>query len=259
VNITDKESSLMINEGYLASSSINHGLTSLRKATLAQKGEYYLAFFQLSIGLERLMKLIIIQDFRAKDNTFPDNKYIRNFSHNLKQLFEKCESIGIEHNVISKADDISFKILLMLSNFSQTTRYYNLDFLTGRNTAINPLEEWAEIQIFLKNLYYGDRNIVPVQIRQLFESLDEISVTIVSNKYSDSISKASDFLLEVEEDRKLQGYAVYHIFLIIIFLVETLREIEYTKNIYPNLREFFGQYHDKYKLNEIVRKMKWSN
>lgn len=258
MNITEKESALLINEGYLASSSINHGLTSLRKATVAQKGEFYLAFFNLSIGLERLMKLIIIQDFRAKNSHIPDNKYIRSYSHNLEKLFETCRVIGEEHTVIAKSDQISLEILKMLSDFSQSTRYYNLDYITGKNHAENPLERWSEIQSLLMNSYYVDKPMVPVQIKELFEFIDEISVTMASNMNATPYKKASDYLFDIEGDRKIQGYAVYHIFILIVELVEILRAIEYSYNLYPCLREFFEQFHGHYKLSEIVRKKKWT-
>ena len=47
-------------EGYLISSCLSMGLTELRKADVYNKGAFYSSFFNLSVGLERLLKSIII-------------------------------------------------------------------------------------------------------------------------------------------------------------------------------------------------------
>ena len=48
------------NEASLTASLLGNGLNALRKADLYNKGLYYQAFFSLSIGIERLLKIIVI-------------------------------------------------------------------------------------------------------------------------------------------------------------------------------------------------------
>ena len=59
---------LLQQEGYLTQSSLCQGLTFLRKANLGEKerGLFYSAFFQLSIGIERFMKIVVILDYMSK-------------------------------------------------------------------------------------------------------------------------------------------------------------------------------------------------
>jgi hypothetical protein len=59
-------------EAGIAGHSISSGLTALRQVNYAQKGLYNQAFFGLSIGLERLLKLIALIDFALLNHgTYP--------------------------------------------------------------------------------------------------------------------------------------------------------------------------------------------
>ena len=58
--------SLLQQEGYLTRSCLYTGFSALSNANINNnKGDFYVAFFQLSIGLERLMKLALILDYMA--------------------------------------------------------------------------------------------------------------------------------------------------------------------------------------------------
>lgn len=68
---------LLQQEGLLAEACLCNGLTALRHANLGdKKARFYSAFFELSIGFERLMKLIIIIDHMAKHNLTPPNSNV---------------------------------------------------------------------------------------------------------------------------------------------------------------------------------------
>src|ERR1700687_4441311 len=79
----------LLREATLAAELLSAGVTTLRKATRAQKGLYDLALFNLSIGFERLCKLIVLVDHYLKRNrTFPTNDQLRNdYRHDLQKLF----------------------------------------------------------------------------------------------------------------------------------------------------------------------------
>ena len=78
------EEKLLLLEGSLSGYAIGEGLECLRKANIYEKGMYYQAFFSLSIGIERLLKLIIIYEYRENHTgEFPDNNYIKNKGHKI--------------------------------------------------------------------------------------------------------------------------------------------------------------------------------
>ena len=59
-NIDEETYQFLSKEASIASINLCSGLTGLRSATLTQKPSYYQAFFGLSIGLERLLKLLFM-------------------------------------------------------------------------------------------------------------------------------------------------------------------------------------------------------
>lgn len=133
---TDKERNLA-NEANLTASLLGNGLNALRKADLYNKGLYYQAFFSLSIGIERLLKIIIINEYRVNhEGAFPTDINPRKFGHDLIKL---CEYIGIRF----ENNPLHVKIIGFLNDFAKRSRYYNIDSMM--NTSIeyeDPLSDW---------------------------------------------------------------------------------------------------------------------
>src|SRR5262249_50693073 len=128
-------------EADIAAQSISAGLGTLRRANYAQTGFYSHAFFSLSIGLERLLKLIFLIDHALQNGgAFPSEGDLRNsFGHDLEKLFAHAMAV---HRRMPKPDeryelppgDLAFEVLRFLAAFAKTTRYYNLAYLTRGKT-----------------------------------------------------------------------------------------------------------------------------
>jgi hypothetical protein len=158
---TSPKFSLLQQEGYLCRSCLRTGLFALKNANLGNKGDFYVAFFQLSIGLERLMKLTLILDYMvANQLNLPDNNWLKSFSHRLTDILRNIELI---EKRVSNKDDVrnilkpasfELEILTLLDEFAQKTRYANLDGLTGKQNLSDPLEKWGNIsqRIFEKEV-----------------------------------------------------------------------------------------------------------
>src|SRR5581483_8581050 len=113
------------------------GLGSLVKANHMETGLFSHAFFNLSVGLERLLKLIYIIDHVGQQGDVPTDETMRKkFSHDLEKLH--AEAMTIKARLA--ADDHSFKwaqpdpeltlrVIRVLAEFARTARYYNLDYL----------------------------------------------------------------------------------------------------------------------------------
>ena len=78
-------------EASLVSQLIGSGATALGRAGYADGfGEYYTAFFGLSIGIERLAKLILIADYAIEHGgALPGQEAVRKFGHKVAALSEK--------------------------------------------------------------------------------------------------------------------------------------------------------------------------
>lgn len=142
---------LLQNEAYLIEMCLLHGLQSLRNAELSKKGNFYTAFFQLSIGLERLMKVTLIIDYMAKHkHATPDSSVIRSYGHDLKKLFDQVHSIkssSSPHPLDAIAPGgLEHDILIFLGEFAHSSgRYFNLDRLSKKSPHGDPLAKWNEI------------------------------------------------------------------------------------------------------------------
>lgn len=99
---------LLEQEGLLAQACLCNGLTALRRANLGdKKGLFYSAFFELSIGFERTLKLVLILDHMARNQLVPpDSKTVEDYGHKLRALFDSCQG-DLRHARCDRAGCVS--------------------------------------------------------------------------------------------------------------------------------------------------------
>lgn len=260
LGVPPEQEALLLKEGYLSSTMLGHGLTALRRANIGDKGSYYHAFFSLTIGLERLMKLTLIQRYRLEhNNAFPDNSYLRRKGHNIDQLFT---AIGCEVEEICSSNDdraILLDMILMFSRFANKARYYNLDTLTGNqpSTSLDPIQEWKDIQARIASVKKLTVSLSG-QEEQLVDAMSKHSYTLMLGDDNQIITGLKDLIMTGRLDEKIQGYAVHYVLKIIMHITDVLVEIETKQHMYPYLREFFSGFNDNGMApSEIRRKKKW--
>lgn len=140
----------LVREAGIAGNSLSAGLTALRKANYATPGMYSHAFFSLSIGLERTLKLIYILDHLLSNDSFPSNMDLKDVGHNIEKLVGRALSIKDKHQFITGetgllADSIEMDIVRFMSRFAKTSRYYNLNYVTGaasKEAQSDPIADW---------------------------------------------------------------------------------------------------------------------
>ncbi len=85
-------------EAELAAEQLATGVTALGRANHSQKGLYHQALFALSIGFERLAKLIIVVDHAVEnDGEWMTNQALKKISHDISALLDACELISKKH------------------------------------------------------------------------------------------------------------------------------------------------------------------
>lgn len=182
-------------EAQLAAEQIGQGVTSLGKANHAQTGLYSQAFFGLSIGLERMGKLIFLADYAITNNgKFPADKDLRRFKHDLSLILPKCEAIGNELDSERTYKDrpsesIHRGIEDVLSLFGTRLRYYNLSHLAGAaEDQQDPIALWWErVATPICKLHYTKRQ----------REKDEAGAAIIEHMIDDKA-----FVLHTAEDGK---------------------------------------------------------
>ena len=139
----------LLREGSVAAKILGSGATLLRQVRPGNVAALNMALFNLSIGLERAGKIAFVVDsYLRNSNHFPSDAQLRKFGHNIEEIFTKL--IDIAHRYPSEdgfaivpASPIHRAIIHCLSEFAQTTRYYNLDFIVGGRSFSSPSPEDA--------------------------------------------------------------------------------------------------------------------
>lgn len=238
---------LLLREASLSSMAIGTGLTYIGRYDFTQYGYFYSGLQSICVGLERLLKLIWVYDYRLSNaDCFPKNKDLIQFSHNLEKLFSQARAINLKHSLgIEDAfldNDVIFKrIISLMTDYALTDRYYNLDYLSGRQkTGIEPLRRWdQEIGSEVVNRHYSQSIDDRQKMRDIATLLESFAITRFTNENGDEIITAYDQLAESDLSITKQLYSKFYLFIIVRFLTRIFVELEYKGRYFPFLREFF--------------------
>ena len=216
----DAKQLALVREAAIAGHSLSGGLSALSKANYAQDGLYGHAFFGLSVGMERTLKLIFILDMLINDNRFPADKELRGFSHNLVELFEKAEEIRVRHaikpaSLVSKGVERS--IIVFLSSFAESTRYYNLDFLTDSKKVSkgvkDPIAEWFTVvgeRIFAKHLTPRRRAEIEHNAKVIGKLMGDYAHVAHTAEDGSALNTARDASYQAGLNKTLQKYGTFY-------------------------------------------------
>lgn len=226
-----KKNGLLFMESNLANTLLLGGLDSLKKASLFNVGSYYQAFFQLATGLERLLKLIYIYDYRNKYNgKFPTDKELRKKGHVINEMVEIYDPKILEIN-------IHRLIIDFMTDFNKTSRYYNLYALSGIEDA-DPITVWAMIEVLILKKYIGD---VPSVSEEQTEFLKKIIDFDYRLNNGTRIENIRGILTEQKIRKYAQEYNVLAFYEIIKELVSKLLYYQGEYN-YPDMKEIFKSF-----------------
>jgi hypothetical protein len=163
-------------EAALVRHLVGAGVTALGRANYADKtGEYYTAFFGLSIGLERFAKLILVADYAISNGgQLPEERVVRKYGHKLVALMNTTDAVSEKHKLklsySRPTTAISAKIIECLDAFADAGqgRYANFAELGDPNLGQEePIQKWwGEVaELILKEHYYGRQAQTQVEAR----------------------------------------------------------------------------------------------
>jgi len=236
-------------EGHLIHSCLTAGLTQLRSANVGNKGAFYAASFNLSVGMERLLKSIFIIDHMLEHNlTSPDDTQLRKHGHNLVGLYDLAVSSAQKHNVLLPSrcslDNTNQEILRLLGDFAKSTRYYNLDVLTKPSACAknkDPLTHWNDI---IKATL--EQNVRGKYKTKISDSAHKIAPIIISlgchNLDQTPVSSEDIVALPALHDRAMK-YVVLRIVMILLPIRDlisalSLKACAYPEPPFPQMDEF---------------------
>ena len=222
---------LLEQEGLLAQACLCNGLTALRRANLGdKKGLFYSAFFELSIGFERVLKLGLILDHMANNKLAPPpSKCIEGFRHDLIRLFDAtktvCTARGLTFLDKFPPDSLPIRILDFLDRFADTGgRYSNINKLTGhKHQAVDdPIVKWGEIASQIMQTQATPRERQRAQLNGLVASaaFGDAAASLISDLNQQLMGVASLHVRASELDTAAK-HAVYAL----VTLIAALREV----------------------------------
>lgn len=241
----------MLEECELTSALLKSGLHSLRRAEIGDKGSYYRAFFELSIAIERLLKIIIIMKYRRENKgKFPTIKEKKIKGHFLIELWREAE--------LKELTDIHQEVLDFLDKFAGYTRYYNLDNIMekpGKNiNHESVLVEWRKIQELI-NTKHGRKRYVHRE--EMIDMFAQTGMFLHYGMDGEEITQVGLLLDEAANMDYLQGYSVLYVFEIIKIMYKKVCELESQGYYMPVVSDFFSYYTDYWTNSEIRRKKDW--
>jgi hypothetical protein len=216
---------LLQQEGILARSCFLTGFEFLLKGDFDDilKGNFYTAFFQISIGLERLLKLVPISNYMLKNNLqFIPEKEIRAFEHNLLDLFEAVRSTMEDHsdlkNRLSAPDSIEYKILSFFNDFAKSkNRYFNI---SSKAQAIDPMLQWQAVLKAIREVDFTEkiyRDVETITFKSIHIPLQIEDIAFQTGYV--------DFVHDMYKTNATVPFAVYHVIQLIKPIVLLLYEI----------------------------------
>lgn len=165
-------------EAGIGAEMIGTGVTLLGKAASSSSGVYSQAFFNLTIGLERTAKLVVLLDYYFKNGHkfFDDGTLKTKYGHDLEKLLQDAKLVSdamVTKEMYRFPDtELHRKFISFLSDFAKTTRYYNLNFLTNGNKGqSDPIKTWnVDVgNLILKTYPLRGKRKVPDELIDLME------------------------------------------------------------------------------------------
>jgi hypothetical protein len=137
-------------ETSMAGRLVASGLTALRRAESSVPAIYYEGFFGLTIGLERICKLIIVVSDFVHHGAFPTDAELKSkYGHDLASLKKEVQKRVAAGEVSTAwavpAGNETDALVSFLTNFAKFNRYYNLSFLGGANANAEPISDWIDL------------------------------------------------------------------------------------------------------------------
>jgi hypothetical protein len=235
---------------------IGSGATALGRASYGSGfGEYYTAFFGLSIGIERLAKLILVADY-AMDNggALPGQSVVRRYGHKIKSLVDDVDRIAKRRNIpapyLAPNDPICTAAINCLDAFSDASkgRYANFEAIGNPNFRVEdePVNKWWSevVEPILDKHYRGRKAEAGVKARAAIVDamMGEISVVLFTNETGNTMSDISTASERTGQTKWAQKYGRFYALSVVRWLshifAELVREAAYGRGI----DSLFGHY-----------------
>lgn len=243
-------------EASLVSQIIGSGATALGRASYGSGfGEYYTAFFGLSIGIERLAKLILVADY-AMDNggTLPGQSVVRKYGHKIKSLIDDVDRIAEKRNIsvpfLPPNDPICTAVINCLDAFSDASkgRYANFEAIGNPNfhASDEPVNKWWSevVEPILDKHYRGKKAEAGVKHRAavIDALIGEASMVLFTDETGNMMSDISTASERTGQTKWAQKYGRFYTLSVVRWLSHIFTELVHEAAYRRGIDSLFGHY-----------------
>lgn len=243
-------------ESSLVSQIIGSGATALSHASYGDGfGEYYTAFFGLSVGIERLAKLILVADYvMENDGKLPLQPVIRKYGHNLKALIAQTSIIAEKRNItvphIGPDHPICAAVINCLDAFSDASKGRYANFEAIGNPSFDPANEpvnkwWNEVVEPILRKHYRDKKSEAVTKRRAAQ-LETLSGRYTFVRFTDEtgnmLSDMSTASERTGQTKWAQKYGRLYTLSVVRWLSCIFDKMTHMTGYQPGLESLFGHY-----------------
>jgi hypothetical protein len=243
-------------EAALVRHLVGSGVTALGRASYGDKfGEYYTAFFGLSVGLERLSKLALVADHAISHNgRMPEEGVVSRFGHKLIDLMDAVDAVAQEHKLTLEYTrppaTISVKIIECLDAFADARRGRYANFAALGNPKVGQEEPirkwWGDVaELILQEHYFGK----PAQERaeaaaKVVDAMLSPAGVLYFNETGGAMQDVLSSSIRTQQTAIVQEYGRYYALTVVRWLAEVFSQMSdlTSFNAFYGMPEFFHTY-----------------
>lgn len=243
-------------EAALVRHLIGSGVSALGRANYADRvGEYYTAFFALSIGIERLAKLIMIADYAISNNgRMPSQALLRKFGHNLSNLIDEASNLSAKHHLnlhfARPQSHICARVINCLDEFADARRgrYANLASLDDPeiHSEFEPIRKWwREVAEAILEIHYYGKNVqkrVEIGAAQVQVMLNDVAYVYHTDECGAEVQDVFSGSVRTGQTDVVQKYGRYYTLIIVRWLADIFSEISNIAFYRNGISQFFGSW-----------------
>jgi hypothetical protein len=244
---------MLAQEGHLASTSLLGGFEAINKLNYDQPGSVYSALFQLVTGLERIMKIAWIMNFRVQnDLRNPSDAQLRSLGHSITGIYRALEEASKSYTLDAgwvQPETLHDEVLIFMAEYAKGSRYYNIDQLVDGREMPDPLVRWFNLHLKVADQALSQKKQEGIMDRAR-QHCERLSLYGWEMGPRGQLDLTIDVTFQIELARKSRGHCVWiiiellkPIYSLIDQLVRKLHEVELEKGIanpdVPYMQEFF--------------------
>lgn len=243
-------------EASLVSQILGSGATALGRASYGSGfGEYYTAFFGLSIGIERLAKLILVADYALDNNgDLPGQAVVRKYGHKLRELIAQAAVIAENRAItvphVGPEHPICAAVVNCLDAFSDASkgRYANFEAIGNPNFNMSeePVNKWwtEVVEPILDQHYRGRRVEERVQHRAAIinSMMGDMALVRYTNETGGVMSDVNTASERSRQTKWAQKYGRFYTLSVVRWLAYIFDKMTHRAGYTPSLGSLFGHY-----------------